>query len=151
MQLIFRIKGVLPFAFFNVVLSSIDVLSDLATYFSLLPNNPRWARLTLTWMFAPFCVHTAFYLVKKARGRCKTCVSCQEFFVEFFDEAAVHLPLISSFANLVRTGKLYKLKFKTPEFNTRDHKEVETILDAAGRLSQGEVNFEAGPQSTTQV
>ena len=71
--------------------------------------------------------------------------------MEFFDEAGVHLPLISSFANLVRTGELYKLKFKTPEFNTRDHKEVETILDAAGRLSQGEVNFEAGPQSTTQV
>ena len=102
-------------------------------------------------MFAPFCVHAAFYLVKKARGRCKTSVSGREFFEEFFDEAGVHLPLISSSANLVRTRKLYKLKFKTPVFNTRDHKEVETILDAAGRLSQGEVNFEAGPQSTTQV
>ena len=91
--IIFRIKGVLPFAFFNVVLSSLDVSSDLATYYSLTTNNPRWARLTLTWMFAPFCVHTAFYLVKKARGRCKSCTNCRELFVEFFQEAGVHLPL----------------------------------------------------------
>ena len=134
-----------------MVLPSTDVLSDLATYFSLRLNNPRWAHLTLSWMFAPFCAHTAFYLVKKATGRCKTCVSGQELFVEFFEEAGVHLPLIPSLANLVRTGRLYQLKFKTSEFNSRDHKEAESILDAASRVSLGEVNFEAGPQSTTQV
>ena len=102
-------------------------------------------------MFAPFCAQTAFNLVKKATGRCKTCRSGQKLFVEFFEEAGVHLPLIPSLANLVRTGRLYQLKFKTPEFNSRDHKEAESILDAAGRVSLGEVNFEAAPQSTTQV
>ena len=33
----------------------------------------------------------------------------------------------------------------------KDHKEVEEILDEAGRCSQGESNYEAGPQSVTQV
>ena len=134
-----------------MVLSSIDVLSDLATYFSLTTNNPKWARLTLTWMFAPFCVHTAFYLVKKVRGRCKSCTNCRELFDEFFQEAGVHLPYISTLTNYRRAKRLFKLKFNTPEFKSSDHREVEEILDAAGRLSQGEVNYEAGPQSTTQV
>ena len=137
--------------FFNVALSYLDVLSDMGTYFSLTTNNPRWARLTLTWMFAPFCVHTALYLVKKVKGRCKSCTNCRELLREFFQEAGVHLPLISTYTNAKRAKRLYKLKFKTPEFFLPHHKEVEEILDAAGRLSQGEVNFEAGPQSTSQV
>ena len=123
----------------------------MGTFSSLRVNNPRWARLTLAWMFAPFCVHTAFYLVKKVKGRGKSCTNCRELFVEFFQEAGVHLPYISTLTNELRAFRLFELKFNTPEFKSSDHREVEEILDAAGRLSQGEVNYEAGPQSTTQV
>ena len=71
--------------------------------------------------------------------------------VEFYEEAGVHLPFVSSLHNIWRARRLYQLKFGTAKFEMKDHKEVEKLLDEAGRCSQGESNYEAGPQSVTQV
>merc|ERR1711989_35811 len=82
---------------------------------------------------------------------CKTCATFSEEMSEFYKEAGCHLPFVSSLHNIWRGKRLHELKFGTKEFKMKDHKEVEEILDAAGRCSQGESNYEAGPQSVTQV
>ena len=143
--------AVLKFLLFNSVLSTTDVLTDLLTFFDLLEDNPRWAFLTFFWMWNPFLFHTLFFLFKKATGKCRTCDSFSEVMAEFYKEAGVHIPFVSSMHNIWRAKRLYQLKFGTPEFNSRDHREVERLLDAAGRCSQAESNLEAGPQSVTQV
>ena len=143
--------AVLKFLLFNSVLSTTDVLTDLLTFFDLLEDNPRWAFLTFFWMWNLFLFHTLFFLSKKATGKCRTCDSFSKVMAEFYKEAGVHIPFVSSMHNIWRAKRLYQLKFGTPEFNSRDHREVERLLDAAGRCSQAESNLEAGPQSVTQV
>ena len=70
---------------------------------------------------------------------------------EFWTEAGSHLPFVSSLHSAWRTWRLHKLKYGMSDFKMSNHKEVEEILDAAGRVSQGESNYEAGPQAVTQV
>ena len=70
---------------------------------------------------------------------------------EFYKEAGSHLPFVSSLHNIWRAKRLHQLNYGTKDFKMRDHKEVEELLDEAGRCSQGESNYEAGPQSVTQV
>ena len=143
--------AVLKFFVFNLPLSTADVLTDLLTFLALLDSNPNWAGLTLYWMWNPFLVHTAIFLLKKAFGIGHRSTTFSEFMSEFYKDAGVHIPFISPVQNIWRAKRLYQLKFGTPEFNSRDHKEVEKILDEAGRCSQAESNLEAGPQSVTQV
>ena len=143
--------AILKFLLFNSVLSITDVLTDLFTFFDLLEDNPRWACLTFFWMWNPFLFHTLFFLFKKATGKCQTCNNFSEVMCEFYKEAGVHIPFASAMHNIWRAKRLYQLKFGTPEFNSRDHKEVESLLYEAGRCSQAESNLEAGPQSVTQV
>ena len=146
-----RMFAVLRFFVFNVVLSAFDVGTDILTFFELLPDNPRWACLTLTWAFMPFFVRLTIYLFKRATGERKALGTFAEEMRELYNEAGVHLPLVSTIHNILRTKRLYELGFRTKFFNMKDHREVEKILDAAGLCSQGESNYEAGPQSVTQV
>ena len=128
---------------------SSQICSPSLTY--LIEDNPRWAFLTFFWMWNPFLFHTLFFLYKKATGKCRTCDSFSEVMAEFYKEAGVHIPFVSSMHNIWRAKRLHQLMFGTPEFNSRDHREVEKLLDEAGRCSQAESNMEAGPQSVTQV
>ena len=141
--------AVLRFLFFNVALSTTDVGTDFFTFLELLVDNPRWACLTLVWTVMPFLVRTAFFLYKKATGEPST--TWTELMVQFYKEAGSHLPFVSSVHNIWRTRRLHQLKFGTAKFEMKDHKQVEEILDEAGRCSEGESNYEAGPQSVTQV
>ena len=147
----FRMLATLKFVLFNVVLSTTDVATDMLTFFDLLEDNPLWACLTMVWMMMPFLVHTIFFLFKAATGRCKMCTSFTEVMHQFYKEAGIYLPFVSSVHNIWRAKRLFDLKFGTDKFNFKDHKEAEKILDEAGRCSQAESNFEAGPQSVTQV
>ena len=147
----FRMLATLKFVLFNVVLSTTDVATDMLTFFDLLEDNPLWACLTMVWMMMPFLVHTIFFLFKAATGRCKMCTSFTEVMHQFYKEAGIYLPFVSSMHNIWRAKRLFDLKFGTDKFNFKDHKEAEKILDEAGRCSQAESNFEAGPQSVTQV
>ena len=146
--------AVLRFLFFNVALSTTDLGilgTDFSTFLELMVDNPRWACLTLVWTVMPFLVRTAFFLYKKATGQCAACATCTELMVEFYNDAGVHLPFVSSLHNIWRARRLYQLKFGTAKFEMKDHKEVEKLLYQAGRTSEGESNYEAGPQSVTQV
>ena len=144
--------AVLKFLVFNSALSTADVLTDLLTFLALLDSNPKWAGLTLYWMWNPFLAHTAIFLFTKAfRKRGETGNTIHQLMHEFYKEAGIHIPFVASVHNLWRAHRLYQLKYGTKEFNSKDHVEVEKILDAAGRCSQAESNLEAGPQSVTQV
>ena len=139
------------FLFFNVALSTTDVGTDFFTFLELVVDNPRWAFLTLLWTIMPFLVHTALFVYKRATGKCEACANRTELMKEFYKEAGSHLPFVSSLHNIWRANRLHQLNYGTKDFKMRDHKEVEKLLDEAGRCSQGESNYEAGPQSVTQA
>ena len=70
---------------------------------------------------------------------------------EIYNESISHLPLISTLNNLWRAKRLFDLNYGSDKFDMSDHAEVEEILADAGRTSEGESNFESGPQAVTQV
>ena len=143
--------AILRFLFFNAALSSTDVGTDFFTFLELLVDNPRWACLTLLWTIMPFLVQTVLFVYKRATGKCKPCATWTDLMKAYYKEAGSHLPFVSSVQNIWRAWRLHKLNYGTKDFKMKDHKEVEEILDEAGRCSQGESNYEAGPQSVTQV
>ena len=143
--------AVLRFLFFNVALSTTDVGTDFFTFLELLVDNPRWAFLTLLWTIMPFLVQTVLFVYKRATGKCEACANWTELMTEFYKEAGSHLPFVSTLHNIWRANRLHQLNYGNKDFKMRDHKEVEELLDEAGRCSQGESNYEAGPQSVTQV
>ena len=57
------------FFLFNVLLSTIDVATDLFTVLTLFPDHPRWASIVLTWMFTSFFVHAGIFVLKRATGK----------------------------------------------------------------------------------
>ena len=77
--------------------------------------------------------------------------SYAEFALGFYNEVVVHLPFISSVHNIWRAKQLFDLNFGFSNFRMRDSAKVEQILVAAGKGSNSESMYEAGPQSVTQV
>ena len=142
----FRTRPLLPFLLFNVGLPTVDVVTDLINFFTLYPDHPYWAFITLTWMFTSFSVHATLFFIT-AIWIDKTKRTCQDFYAE----VAIHFPGVATFHNLWMAKKLYQLKYGTREFEMTDRTDVEKILDVAGRYSHGESMYEAGPQSVTQV
>ena len=139
------------FSFFNIGVSSSDFVTDFLTISYLVDDNPRWASLTLFWTIMPYLVRTVFFFHGKWTGRLKQCDTWWEVIVQYYKEAGSHLPVISTLHNIWRAKRLYDLKFGTSRFKMSDSVEVEKILAAAGRASETESNFEAGPQAVTQV
>ena len=142
-----RMWPLLRFLFFNVALPTVDVVTDLITFFTLLPDHPNWAHIILTWMFTSFSVHAALFFIKAVwmDNKQKTCLQ------DFYREVVIHFPGVATFHNLWMARRLYQLKWGTKDLKTEDHKELEEILAEAGRYSHGESVYEAGPQSVTQV
>ena len=63
------VKEILKFAVVNCAISGADVATDLFSFLDLLLlQHHRWAGLTLFWIFLPFLVHLAIFLVRLARG-----------------------------------------------------------------------------------
>ena len=137
----------LRFLFFNVALPTVDVVTDLINFFTLLPDHSYWAHIILTWMFTSISVHSALFFIKAVwtDNKRKTCGQ------DFYREVVIHFPGVATFNNLWLARRLYQLKWGTKDLKTEDHKEVEEILAEAGRYSHGESMYEAGPQSVTQV
>ena len=143
------------FLVFNVVLPTVDVVTDLINFFTLLPDHPYWAYISLTWMFTNFSVHAALFFIKQVHakwyGTSTTYDTWTEFAWGFFKEVVIHFPGVATFHNLWMARRLYQLNWGTKYFKMEDRKEVEAILAETGRYSHGESMYEAGPQSVTQV
>ena len=53
------------FLLMNCVVNLADMVTDSLTFIYLWHHNqPHWALITLFWMFTPFLLHLALYLVK---------------------------------------------------------------------------------------
>ena len=150
---VFRTRPLLPFLFFNVVLPTVDVVTDLINFLTLLPDHPFWAYVTLTWMFTSFSVHATLFFMGQAHAKWNghSYDSWANFAWDFHKEVLIHWPGVATFHNLWMAKKLYQLKYGTSDFEMTHRREVEKILAVAGRTSHGESMYEAGPQSVTQV
>ena len=59
------------FVLFNAVLPAVDIGTDFITFFTLQSaGHPKWAVLTLFWMFVPFIVRLGVLVCKWGVGYC---------------------------------------------------------------------------------
>ena len=84
------------FSFFNIGVSSSDIVTDFLTFSYLVDDNPRWASLTLFWTIMPYLVRTVFFFHGKWTGRLKQCDTWWEVIVQYYKEAGSHLPVNSA-------------------------------------------------------
>ena len=69
--------AVSKFVFFNTILPAVDIGTDLHAYLiysayyddDLDNYHPKWAGLTLSWMFAPFTIHVGKFFYRTAIKR----------------------------------------------------------------------------------
>ena len=110
--------AVSKFVFFNTILPAVDIGTDLHAYLiysayyddDLDNYHPKWAGLTLSWMFAPFTIHVGkfFYRIVIKRG-----VNwCEEL-----KELIIHFPFALPVRNVVLVWRLYRLRFGFDNFN----------------------------------
>ena len=69
----------------------------------------------------------------------------------FYNEAITHLPFVLAIHNVWRAKQLFDMNYGTSRFRMRDSAKVAKILLDAGKGSQAESVYVAGPQSVTQV
>ena len=110
--------AVSKFVFFNTILPAVDIGTDLHAYLvysayyddDLDNYHPKWAGLTLSWMFAPFTIHVGkfFYRIVIKRG-----VNWREELKELI----IHFPFALPVRNVVLGWRLYRLRFGFDNFN----------------------------------
>ena len=110
--------AVSKFLFFNTILPAVDIGTDLHAYLvysayyddDLDNYHPKWAGLTLSWMFAPFTIHVGkfFYRIVIKRG-----VNWREE----MKELVIHFPFALPVRNVVLGWRLYRLRFGFDNFN----------------------------------
>ena len=109
-----KMINISKFAFFNSVLPSIDIGTDINAFLVYLDyNHPKWAALTLSWVFAPFVIHVGkfFYVLAKKR---------KAGWFELF----IHIPFVQPVRNLYLARRLFKLRFGFSDFDPRNWIEV---------------------------
>ena len=132
------------FTLFNSVLNTVDVGTDIKTFFDLLRDGHKyWASLTMLWTLCPFFVHLTIFLKNWAQnGKAGA----------FWNEVGVHLPFATPLRNLCYAYKLLSYGYGHPNYYDRTKaRDVEEIMSKAGMTSQAESFCEAGPQATTQM
>ena len=108
------------FAFFNSVLPSLDIGTDINAFLVYLDNNhPKWAALTISWVFAPFVIHVGKFLYVLATKRK----------AEWF-ELFIHVPFVQPVRNLYLSRRLFKLRFGFKDFDQRNWIKVTNYLNA---------------------
>ena len=105
------------FAFFNSVLPSVDIGTDIKAFVLYLalndsdPNHyhPKWAILTIAWVFTPFVIHIGKFFFELATTR-------KAGWFELF----IHVPFVQPVRNLYLAWKLYKLRFGFDDFDPKN-------------------------------
>ena len=110
------------FAFFNSVLPSLDIGTDIRAFLFYLALNdsdhyhPKWAILTIYWVFNPFLFHVGKFFYELATTR-----------KAGWFELLIHVPLVQPLWNLYLAWKLYKLRFGFHDFKPKDWAQVKII------------------------
>ena len=105
------------FVFFNSVLPSVDIGTDINAFLVYLalndpdPNHyhPKWAVLTISWVFTPFVIHVGKFFYELATTR-------KAGWFELF----IHVPFVQPLRNLYLARRLNKLRFGFNDFNPRN-------------------------------
>ena len=95
------------FVFFNSVLPSLDIGTDINAFLVYLalndpdPNHyhPKWAVLTISWVFTPFVIHVGKFFYELATTK-------KAGWFELF----IHVPFVQPLRNLYLARKLCKLR-----------------------------------------
>ena len=109
------------FVFFNSVLPSLDIGTDLKAFVFYLalndsdPNHyhPKWAILAIAWVFTPFVIHVGKFFYKPSTTR-------KAGWFELF----IHVPFVQPLRNLFLAWRLYKLRFGFNDFEPKYWAEV---------------------------
>ena len=105
------------FVFFNSVLPSLDIGTDINAFLVYLALNdndpthyhPKWAVLTISWVFTPFVIHVGKFFYELATTR-------KAGWFELF----IHVPFVQPLRNLYLARILSKLRFGFDDFNPRN-------------------------------
>ena len=100
------------FAFFNSVLPTLDIVTDINAFLVYLDPkhfHPKWAALTISWVFTPFVIHVGKFFYVLATKR-------KAGWFELF----IHVPLVQPVRNLYLTRRLFKLRFGFEDFDRRN-------------------------------
>ena len=124
------------FLIFNCFLPFVDMATDLVTFFMLVTYHPKWAAITLMWMFVPFIIH-AIRLIYLS-SRCKTDFKTKQFFY--------HLPFILPIYNFFLLGEMIENKRLLEDSKAEAIVKNGKILSKVGDSSLFESFCEAGPQ-----
>jgi hypothetical protein len=111
-------------------------------------DHPLWATLTLCLTFNPLFIHIAiciynFYNAKRSTGN-----------FDWKDEVkklAIHFPLVLPIKNAWGGWKLFRMRYGTEKFDSKNSRKAEEILNEAGMVNIYESFTESGPQSITQL
>ena len=109
------------FVFFNSVLPSVDIGTDINAFLVYLALNdsdlnhfhPKWAVLTIGWVFTPFVIHVGKFFYELATTR-------KAGWFELF----IHVPFVQPLRNLYLAWKLYKLRFGFKDFDPKNWAKV---------------------------
>ena len=96
-------KEFIFFFLFNCILPTTDMSTDFVTYLDLRLDHPKWAVLTLSWMFLPFLIHFVQFLFKVRQVECS---------VEMFLNVLKHLPFLLPLENLRKLVVMIKKEYK---------------------------------------
>ena len=143
------------FALQNVIINALDMGSDFNTFTELREHHPKWAAVTLFWMFMPLIIHLVKFVFNSTVAwrlpgntlPITTIMNQPEELTELFFQ----LPLLLPLRNCYYTWKLYRLGFDQENFKAENSVEVEHIYEVVGLTSLYESYFEAGPQAVTQI
>ena len=144
-------KEFIFFFLFNCILPTTDMSTDFITYLDLRLDHPKWAVLTLSWMFLPFLIRFVQFLYKVRQEKCN---------VEMFLNVLKHLPFLLPMENLrklvIMIKKEYEKDAKRVVYVESDYRVDVTevaakkysFLSDVGDASLYESFCESGPQET---
>ena len=107
------------FFFFNSVLPSIDIGTDINAFCFHLGcgdsdyNHPKWAILTIAWVFNPFAVHVGKFFYQLITTR-------KAGWFELF----IHVPFVQPLYNIYLAWTLYELRFGFNDFEPKNWAKV---------------------------
>ena len=105
-----KMINISKFVFFNTVLPSLDIGTDINAFLVYLDqNHPKWAALTISWVFTPFVIHVGKFFYVLATKR-------KAGWFELF----IHVPFVQPVRNLYLARRLFKLRFGFKDFDPRN-------------------------------
>ena len=119
-------SGISKFALFNSVLPFLDIGTDINSFLVYLALNdsdlnhyhPKWAILTISWVFAPFVIHVGKFFYELAKTK-------KAGWFKLF----IHVPFVQPLRNLYLARKLHKLGFGFDHFDPKNWVKVKSNLN----------------------